>query len=228
MAQPKFTDVVNVILATFTVFTGLALTNFLAPSNGSAIDITAIHGWRWWAFFTLFALLMRYIIGSALHLNYVYAGEQPRSGSVLMLFKDLMFLVLFGMLAYYIVEAGDAAHFMRRAMLFVLAGFAWSIFDYMTRRVFSYWTERDQGDSLRLRAIDGIALLVFLGLGAWASGSVARHDLDGFLDISVVIIVAGLIFCAVNRCVLGDRRLGREWPAPFWRLWTVIDGRNSC
>jgi hypothetical protein len=221
---PKFNDVVAAILATFAVFTALALTNFLAPSNGPAIDITAIHGWRWWAFFTLVALLMRYIIGSALHLNYVYAGERPRSASVAMLFKDLMFLVLFGMLAYYIVEAGNAAHFIRRAMLFVLAGFAWSIFDYMTRRIWSYWTEPDRDDSPLLRAIDGFSLFVFIGLWAWAFSYVARHDLDGFLDIAVVIVIAGLIFCAVNRYVLGDRMPGREWPASFWRLWTVIDG----
>ena len=65
----------------------------------------------------------RYIIGSAIHLNYVYGGDAPRSNSVLMLFKDLMFLVLFGMVAFYIIDAQDVAHFVRRAMLFVLAGF---------------------------------------------------------------------------------------------------------
>ncbi len=221
---PKFNDVVNVILATFAVFTGLALTNFLAPSNGPAINITAIHGWRWWAFFTLVALLMRYIIGSALHLNYVYAGPQPRSGSVFMLFKDLMFLVLFGMLAYYIVEAGNASHFIRRAMLFVLAGFAWSILDYMTRRVWSYWTENDPGDTLVLRSVDGLSLYIFAGLGLWAYNYVPQHDLDGFLKISALIVCAGFVFCGVNWCVLGDRTPGREWPASFWRLWTLIDG----
>jgi hypothetical protein len=254
---PKFDDAVKVILATFTVFTGLTLTRFLAPPDKilgnnlppikiPPIEIDAIHGWRWWAFFTLVALLLRYIIGSAIHLNYVYGGDAPRSNSVLMLFKDLMFLVLFGMVAFYIIDAQDVAHFVRRAMLFVLAGFIWSILDYMARRFMCFRKPDNEADSCPLKFTDIVAAVIFFVLGVIVIWRTDWHDIDGFLWLSAWIVIAGFIFCAVNLQVAPGTvpaaqrtsfwqawyfkfthpagKVPREWPGPFWVLWTCLDG----
>jgi hypothetical protein len=249
---PNFDQAIKVILATFTVFTGLALTLFLAPPNKTAglkippIEIDAIHGWRWWAFFALVALLLRYIIGSAIHLNYVYGGEAPRSNSVGLLFKDLMFLVLFGMLAFYIIDAGNVGHFVARAMLFVLAGFIWSIFDYLVRRFVCCRLQGNPADSTRLKRIDTGFLIAFLLLGLFIYRVATWHNVDSLLGFSALIILAGFAFCAFNLhvapiAVPADQqspfwgawcyklrhppaKVPREWPTPFWVLWTGLDG----
>lgn len=254
---PKFDDAIRVILATFTVFTGLTLTRFLAPpdkivGNNLApikippIEIDAIHGWRWWAFFALVALLLRYIIGSAIHLNYVYGGDAPRSSSIAMLFKDLIFLVLFGMLAFYIIDANDVEHFVTRAMLFVLAGFIWSIGDYMVRRLLCFGTDGNEADSDSLKGVDILFAVVFIAVGIVVIGLTDWRNIDSFLNYSALFIGAGIVFCAVNLHVapgvvpVEERtpllrfwyykfrhppaKVPREWPGPFWVLWTCLDG----
>jgi hypothetical protein len=221
---PNFDAAVNVILATFAVFTGLTLTTFLAPPTTPPIDIGNFCDWHWWGIFALVALLLRYVIGSAIHLNHVYAGEQPRSISVLLLFKDLMFLVFFGILAFYIIEAPDAANFVRRAMLFVLAGFAWSIVDYYARRVWCVCIKNDRGDRLQLRFIDGLFFVVFAALVLWTLNPFHGRDIDGFLTQSVIVVLVGILFCFVNFSLTPENMPEREWPAPFWRLWTCLDG----
>lgn len=229
---PDFDDAVKVILATFTVFTGLALTRFLIlPATGStAIDIGDLRDWRWWAFFALVTLLLRYLIGSAIHLNATYGGEPPHSLSVILLFKDLMFLVFFGIVALYIMEAANPSDFVRRAMFFVAAGFAWSIIDYFMRRFWWLPMRRDQGDTPTAQIIDGFCAAIFVLLVLWAFNVLQTpswpqwNGVDSFLLRAAVVIVAGMIFAFLSNLYTAGHISGFEWPAPFWRVWTYLDG----
>jgi hypothetical protein len=229
---PDFDDAVKVILATFTVFTGLALTRFLTlpTTNSTAIDIADLRDWRWWAFFALVALLLRYIIGSAIHLKATYGGEPPHSHSVVLLFKDLMFLVFFGMLALYIMEAANPGDFVRRAMFFVAAGFAWSIIDYFMRRFWLLPKRRDQGDTLTAQIIDAVCVVLFVLLVLWSFNIVEMphwpqwNGVDSFLQRAAVVIAAGIVFAFISDSYTRGRISGHEWPAPFWRWWTYLDG----
>jgi hypothetical protein len=176
-----FEKIVTAVLGTFTVFTGFVFSGYLkdlplAEGSGWLGWLAWFGEWRLWALFALMALLLRYIMGSAVHLNFMYvppkdakdAAGRPRpsrSQSVVLLFKDLGFLVLFGVVAMSIAsavshgpdqgpeelwwrlqdltsaashDATDAAKldtFMYHAMLFVLAGFSWSVADCVLRRV---------------------------------------------------------------------------------------------
>jgi hypothetical protein len=131
---PDFENVVKVVLSTFAVFVGFTITEYLRK-----ISIVDFGHWPFWAFIALAALLLRYIIGSAVHLNYVYVQkvgvppQRPRSQSVLLLFKDLCFLVIFGMIAVYITKAQNLNDFVVRTLWFVGAGFVWSMIDAAVR-----------------------------------------------------------------------------------------------
>jgi hypothetical protein len=60
----------------------------------------------------------------------------PRSRAPVLLIKDVAFLVLFGILAISIAQAAqlpDLTKFLRRSIVFLLAGFAWSPVDYAAR-----------------------------------------------------------------------------------------------
>ena len=136
-SKKAFEDTVRTILTTFGVFTGFAIK--------SAIDgINFPTSPSWWAFlstlgdFHLFvciatvALLLRFIVGSAVHLNLCYVVE-PRSKKPVMLFKDLAFLVIFGLCAVYMIKAGDVPTFAKRAFLFIFVGLIWSAVDGLVR-----------------------------------------------------------------------------------------------
>lgn len=228
---PNFDDTIKVILATFTVFTGLTLTRFLTvvptatPSASPApLDIGDLGNWRWWGFFALVALLLRYIIGSAIHLNHTYGGKEPRSFSVYFLFKDLMFLVFFGMLALYIMEASKPEDFARRAMLFVLAGFTWSIVDYLGRRFWCYAKSINGADTGTLRIIDTIFILASVILAIVVFERFGWTDIDNFLMFAAVLVVLAIAFCIINHLCTPKDMPKREWPGPFWRKWACLDG----
>jgi len=149
---PDFEQTVKVVLATFAVFTGFVFSTYIKDELTLA-DFTGWLGWtiwfdewRLWAFFALMALMLRYIIGSAIHLSFMYIppkddgdDERPRSQSVFFLFKDLVFLVMFGLIAMSVAAAaikgnkGSIDVFMQRSMLFVGAGFFWSVSDAALR-----------------------------------------------------------------------------------------------
>jgi hypothetical protein len=143
-SKRAFEDTVKTVLTTFGVFTGFAIK--------SAIDgIQFPDSASWWASleppkdFHLYvclatvALLLRFIIGSAVHLNLCYVVE-PRSKKPVMLFKDIAFLIVFGLLAIFMIKANDQAlfphnveAFAKRAFLFIAVGFLWSVVDWLVR-----------------------------------------------------------------------------------------------
>jgi hypothetical protein len=129
---PKFDEIVKVVIATFAVFTGVAIKDYVASN--------VLQDQDWYAFVALVALLLRYIIGSAVHLTYTYARKEataaePNSASVLLLAKDFGFVVLFGVIAVRMAEAKDFAAFWFFAKCFLGAGLVWSITDCIVRFV---------------------------------------------------------------------------------------------
>lgn len=128
---PNFEDIVKVVIATFAVFTGVAIKDYVTSTN--------LAPYHWFAFIALVALLLRYIIGSAVHLTYTYARKdadpkkEPNSASVLLLAKDFGFVVYFGVVAVQMSKAPNFEQFWFFAKCFLGAGFIWSISDCVIR-----------------------------------------------------------------------------------------------
>lgn len=180
-SDPYFEKIVAVVLATFTVFTGFTINkaivsvgehiklpdvsdgSFLRPLGRLAVAVVSTT--EFWALVALLALLLRYLMGSAIHLNDTYVkrlGDPPQpplSTSKLLLFKDLGFLVIFGIVVLMIAKpltpsalpsvpsallpvlpvpapppaAFDFAAFVFGCELFLLCGFVWSVVDMCWR-----------------------------------------------------------------------------------------------
>jgi hypothetical protein len=249
---PDFEKSVVSVLATFTVFTGYTINNFMTDFNLKSLPINNLSGWRFWAFFAFVSLMLRYIFGSAIHLNATYVGktkyvndaaaggwipkkEAPKSRSVFFLFKDFLFLVVFGLLAVHLLGAvGNFKSFVHRTMWFVGAGFAWSLTDYYVRRAWCLYTvESAQKDSPTLRRVDFSFLVLFivlaLGVG-WAANQVLSEgkDIELFIVSFVLLIVLGFAFSLANLAAAPaynpPEAPDGEWPGAFWRLWVWLDG----
>jgi drug/metabolite transporter superfamily protein YnfA len=141
-SKRAFEDSVKAILTTFGVFTGFVIKSAI---DGIKFPPTS----SWWASLDALldlmrdpqvyiclatvALLLRFIIGSAVHLNLCYVVE-PRSKMPVMLFKDLAFLIVFGLLAVFMVKANDDVEaFAARAGVFLLISVIWSWVDWVVR-----------------------------------------------------------------------------------------------
>lgn len=154
----RFQQAVTVISSTFTVFTGFALNQavtsaFKITDIQSFGDFHKLGDWHWGALIALIALLLRFIIGSTVHLNRTYvlppataplpAGPPPQgvSQSVPMLLKDLAFLVLFGIAALLMTGGINRSDGLKELLIggSVYLGFAilWSLVDTLVRDV---WT----------------------------------------------------------------------------------------
>lgn len=143
-AQSKraFEDAVRVIVTTFGVFTGVVIKSAIEkiefPESSSLLAIFQIlTNWHLYICLATVALLLRFIIGSAVHLNLCYVVE-PRSKMPVMLFKDIAFLIVFGLIAVSMVNAAgvkatDASGFATRAAWFIAAGILWSVVDGVGR-----------------------------------------------------------------------------------------------
>jgi hypothetical protein len=166
--SPDFEQTVRVILTIFAVFTGFAIGKAVEAvagriaippgdaSLGFPPDALVVFAGRvagdsyFWALIALLALMLRFLIGSAIHLNDTYVkkvGEPEARVSQFFsfLFKDLIFLVAFGIVALLIAKtvtidksADPKAPFEVRefafgAMLFLLCGLLWSAFDIAIR-----------------------------------------------------------------------------------------------
>jgi hypothetical protein len=139
-SEPDFENVVRVVISTFAVFVGFTITEYLRKPH-----VEDFRQWWFWAFVALASLLLRYIIGSSVHLNYVYVKQidvgikkRPRSRSTVLLFKDICFLVVFGMVAVQVTKAGNLDDFVRGTLWCVFAGFAWSCIDGLVRGLWSF------------------------------------------------------------------------------------------
>lgn len=131
-----FVQPVAVVLQTFAVLVGISLTDFFDESKNKLPE-----GLQPWAFVALMALLLRFIIGSAVHLNFAY-GERadghghklgPRLPSIVLFLKDLAFLVAFGYLAIKISHSRNFVHFLQFSAWFVTTALLWCITDPLAR-----------------------------------------------------------------------------------------------
>jgi hypothetical protein len=165
-SPPDFEQTVKVVLTTFTAFTGFTVNKAVEsvadqiklPTNVGdrgtftiVWDTLDLLGAIWssvhfWALIALLSLLLRYLIGSAIHLNDTYVkrvGEtKPAlSQSTLFLFKDLVFLVLFGIVVLTIARTVKGnfqiAPFLLGCKIFLLCGLAWSVVDIISRYLLS-------------------------------------------------------------------------------------------
>ncbi|MFI5021621.1 MAG: hypothetical protein ACHQRJ_08215 [Alphaproteobacteria bacterium] len=132
---PDFTQAVTVVLQTFAVLVGVSITDLFDTSKSHFLGAQ-----QNWLFFALIALLLRFIIGSAIHLNHVYGNtdppdpERPREHRVLVFFKDLAFLVFFGWIAVRITHSETFCGFLGGSLAFVGAAFVWSVLDAILQR----------------------------------------------------------------------------------------------
>ena len=150
MNRPDFEASLTALIATFAVLVGVSITDYLDPEK------TPIPpAYFWWIFIMMIALMLRYIVGSAIHLKYMYGNrlpDLPRSRSACLFFKDGAFLVWFGALAVGMAHSWEKAanpadrfahfpegldSFFRHAELFLTAGIAWSVTDCVIRYFYS-------------------------------------------------------------------------------------------
>jgi hypothetical protein len=187
-AEPDFKQIVEKSLALFGVFTGATLSfyigDFLFANKLSTGFATFGFGDRACLVAGVIALLLRYIVGSAVHLNLRYVpkvttsivetlvpgpgGQQlrrldfietkgPSLKSLRWLFFDIVMLVFFGLLAVFILHASDLREFMWYAAYFVGAGFVWGL-------VAATWRPDDAAIAKRWMVIDISQLAITLVL----------------------------------------------------------------
>jgi hypothetical protein len=135
--MPEFENVVKVVISTFAVFVGFTINTYLNKP-----EVEDWRHWRFYAFIALTTLLLRYIIGSSVHLNHVYVQKtdvggvmRQRSRSAALLFKDICFLVIFGFIAVHTSKAASFDDFVTGTLWFVFAGFVWSLLDAVVRSI---------------------------------------------------------------------------------------------
>jgi hypothetical protein len=138
-SKRAFEDTVKTVLTTFGVFTGFVIKAAIdqiefPPSKSWWDTLDLLKDPHLFVCIATVALLLRFIIGSAVHLNLCYVVE-PRSVKPVMLFKDVAFLIVFGLLAVFMIKAGDnVVSFATRAAVFISIGLLWSIVDAFVRR----------------------------------------------------------------------------------------------
>jgi hypothetical protein len=196
-SQKAFEDTVKTILTTFGVFTGFAIKsaidgiNFpVSPSWSAFLDV--LNDFHLFICIATVALLLRFIIGSAVHVNLCYVVE-PRSVKPVMLFKDLAFLIVFGLLAIFMIKTTNVAGFATRAFLFISVGLLWSLVDAVVRA-----GQTSKGEktlfSGRWILIDIVQLGLIWSVLHWANDTwwqslwlAAGFALALYLDIKVVL-----------------------------------------
>jgi len=208
--EPDFKQIVEKSLSLFAVFTGVVMTFYIKDFLfGDKIPVGFMDFPLWSRTsiaLTVVCLLLRYIVGSAVHLNATYIKvvtvleatspgkytlvetKDPKSKSLGWLFFDILTLVGFGLLAVLITYATDLELFLYYCGLSVGAGMVWSVVALGLR-------EQDRCIALRWLAIDCFQL-AFTGLLIVVPG----YDLSKTLVLAVVYgFCLFLDFCVVSR-----------------------------
>jgi hypothetical protein len=210
-AKPDFKQIVEKSLALFGVFTGVTLSFYIKDflfgdkipdgfkdfSVPSRVLISA----------SVIALLLRYIVGSAVHLNATYVAKvtttiernpngadvlvetkEPKSESLGWLFFDIIMLVGFGILAVYIIYSIDLKEFLARSVDFILVGLAWSVIALI-------WRPGDRAVAERWCCIDGVQLIITLVLYVTSWSDLCKTSILAIVYISCLF----LDFCVISR-----------------------------
>ena len=189
---------VEVVISTFAVLVGISLTDFFDDQKNRLPEDV-----RNWAFWALVALLLRYIIGSAIHLKNAYAVSQldyRDSPSIGRMLKDILFLVLFGLVAVHMTHSKTIDHFIQQAGVFVAISLLWSISDPFFRkwpfgRIWGpaiggqkpFWKIWAPIDALQL-AFTLLAYRYMRGDPIWAAKALA-FAYTGFVAVDLVLML---------------------------------------
>jgi hypothetical protein len=157
---------IQVVLATFGALSGFALVTFITTAPPNAPNpIQSRPDELNWLIFALAALLLRYMLGSAVHLYRTYVPPTPLGTpalpdwwTIIFFFKDLFFLVLFGLLAIKITQSVDVPEFINRSAIFILWGLIWGLIDFGLRFVQSAVTARPMNLADRWLEINWIVM----------------------------------------------------------------------
>lgn len=140
---------IEVVLATFGALAGFALVRFITTAPPNAPNpLQSQPDELNWLIFALAALLLRYMLGSAVHLYRTYVPPTPGAPAlpdwwtIIFFFKDLFFLVLFGLLAIKITQSVDVPEFINRSAIFILWGLIWGLVDFGLRFIQAAVTAR--------------------------------------------------------------------------------------
>ena len=192
-AEPNFKQIVDKSLDLFAVFTGVPLAffvkDFLFENTKPGFAALSFPS-RAFVAAAVIALLLRFIVGSAAHLNSRYKPQKPAAGgakvvqlpSLGWLFCDIVFLVLFGTFAVYIVYAGNLHDLMVRAFSFIAAGLAWGVLAVALR-------EKDRAIARPWMAINTGQLAITATL-IWCSWSFLQSD-----AVKAAILAGVYVFC---------------------------------
>jgi hypothetical protein len=177
-ATPDFKQIVEKSLALFGVFTGVSL-SFYVKSFLFETTPSGFEKFPFWSRVLIavaaISLLLRYIVGSAVHLNVTYVAKvttrierkddeddkwifveekkDPKSNSLGWLFFDTVMLVSFGLFAVMITYSLDFEQFLHSAVYFILVGLFWSVVAYI-------WRSEDRAIAERWLAIGLVQLFI--------------------------------------------------------------------
>lgn len=198
LVPPDYGKSVDVVVAVFAVLTGIAITDYLASHD--APNWRDQVGIDFPIFVVLVVLLMRFVIGSAVHLNATYVkkndADTTRSRSVLLLCKDLAFLVMFGWIGVHMAHAKEFAPFIQGAIWFLSAGLIWSVVDVLWRLFLSADSDWPKSAFWMIWApLDLTQLLFTLAVRYWiypgcSRGTTAITLAVGFVGFFIVDFVA--------------------------------------
>ncbi|MCC2111549.1 MAG: hypothetical protein KDJ16_05905 [Hyphomicrobiales bacterium] len=212
-ANPDFGPIVDNAISLFAVYTGATLTFFVKDflfaddaKRGYSNMPDVIGDWKLYAALAVAALLLRYIVGSAAHLRYTYIAKttsrihdgktiveergQVPSG-IHYLFIDMMFLIVFGILAMMITINTESPERLMWSMIYLVsAGAVWS--------VLALARSREEAFAIAWLGIDVaqiITIAVILNLPGWipAAGEMTQAVLLcitflGFLFVDMKIV----------------------------------------
>ncbi len=199
---------VEVLLQVFGALTGFALVRFITTPP---LPITTLPNPiqysedLWWLVAAFTALLLRYMLGSAIHLNREFGGESKENknpgGVTLGLFiKDMIFLVGFGGVAVWVTLAKDVEDFIWASKIFVTLGIIWCVVDYLLRTIFCSPRVFPWKHTLSIfwTAIDGAQLIFLWNIAAivpdiMTTAQVLAIGFSIFLIFDVSLLICGRI-----------------------------------
>ena len=208
-AVPDFKQIVEKSLALFGVFTGVTLSFYIKDFLFAVPD--GFKEFPLWSRELIAAaaitLLLRYIVGSAVHLNSTYVPKvtttikpnpdgsfglvevkEVKSASLGWLFFDVLVLVLFGVFAVFIIYSINFNEFMYRSLLFILLGFLWSLIAVGLR-------PKDRAIAIRWLLIDGAQAAITFGLMKAQCDNLTKTIILALLYVFCLF----LDFCVVSR-----------------------------
>jgi len=208
--EPDFKQIVEKSLALFGVFTGVTLSFYVKdflfsdkiPAGFEQFSIAS----RSLMALAVISLLLRYIVGSAVHLTATYVPKvtttieaidgrhvlvekkQPKSKSLFWLFFDMLMLVVFGLVAVLITYSAGLEELMLRSGYFISLGLVWNVVALLFR-------PGDTAVAERWWWIDMFQLIVTLALIVTPGFVVLKT----FVLAGVYLFCLFLDFCVVSR-----------------------------